>query len=97
MTQKKPDPRATAVKRAAAVTEAAAKRAHANALDPALVKSRLRGPNALVAKNRRLVSVTPTTYKKLEARAKELSAAVGFKVWPLQVAALIVERQAGTL
>lgn len=61
-------------------------------LDPALVKQRLRGPNPLIAKNRRLMSVTPATYKKLEAAAGALSKSVGFKIWPLQVAALIVER-----
>lgn len=66
-------------------------------LDPAIVKQRLRGPHPLVAQNRRLMSVTPATYKKLQTTAKALSKTVGFVVFPLQVAALIVERQAGTL
>lgn len=108
MTQskKKPDPRATAVKRAAAITEAGAKRTalplsgfvrHPTGpvrLDPSFAKSRLRGSHPLVAQNRRLMSVTPNTYKKLQARAKELSKEVGFVVWPMQIAALIVERGA---
>lgn len=59
---------------------------------PEFVKQRLRGPNPLVAQNRRLMSVTPVTYKKLQAAAKQLSEKLGFVVFPLQVAALIVER-----
>jgi hypothetical protein len=61
-------------------------------LDVTFVKQRLRGPNPLVAQNRRLMSITPTTYKKLVAAAKELTEKVGFVVYPMQVAALIVER-----
>jgi hypothetical protein len=61
-------------------------------LDPEFVKLRLRGKNPLVAHNRRLMSVTPATYKRLQVAAKKLSDAVGFVVFPLQVAALIVER-----
>lgn len=68
--------------------------ASSRALDPAFVKSRLRGPHALVARYKRLMSVTPATYKKLQATAKELSDELGFVVYPLQVAALIVERGA---
>ena len=65
-------------------------------VNPIFVKQRLRGPNALVAKNRRLMSVTPATYKKLEALANALTKTVGFVIWPIQVAALIVEQAART-
>lgn len=64
----------------------------ATPLDPAFVKHRLRGPSPLVARNRRLVSVPRDTYRKLQATAKALSEELGFVVYPLQVAALIVER-----
>ena len=60
-----------------------------------IAQRRLRGPNPLVANNRRLVAVTPTTYKKLEALAKAVSREVGFVVFPMQMAAILIEQAVG--
>lgn len=54
---------------------------------------RLRGPRAIVSTgDRRLVAIPTTTFKKLQRQAKELSREVGFHVFPMQVAALLIER-----
>lgn len=39
---------------------------------------------------RRLVAITRTTQRKLTAAAHEMTARLGFKVYPMQVAAVIV-------
>lgn len=53
---------------------------------------RLRGPHAISSTDRRLVAVPDTTFKKLDAKAKALSREVGFHVFPMQIAALLIER-----
>lgn len=59
----------------------------------ARARRRLRGPDPLVANNRRLVAVTVATYTKLEAVAKAVSREVGFVVFPMQIAAILIERE----
>ena len=74
-----------------------ARRAAASTLShplAAVALKRLKGPNALSAHEdwRRLVAVSPATNLKLKSTARALSKAVGFYVWPFQVAALLVEQ-----
>jgi hypothetical protein len=56
-----------------------------------IAKKRLVHNHHSMAGDRRLVAMTRDTRRKLAAVAKALSAEVGFYVFPMQVAALLVE------
>ena len=57
-----------------------------------LAKERLRGTKRDPSQ-RRLMFIAPATYAALRKFARALSVQVGFHVWPMQVAALILESE----
>lgn len=56
-----------------------------------IAKKRLIGNDHSMAGERRLVTMTRDTRRKLTAVAKKLSVQLGFHVYPMQVAAVLVE------
>lgn len=57
-----------------------------------LARRRLKGSEPLTDAPKRLVFLTRGTSKQLTVLAREVTKTVGFKVWPNQIAALLVER-----
>lgn len=51
----------------------------------------IHGPRHSMAGDRRLVAMTRDTRRKLQAVADQLAEQLGFHVYPMQVAALLVE------
>lgn len=58
-------------------------------------RERLRGRNALTGEMKSLVHFSRKTTKRLNAIADDVSKVVGFRVWPNQIAALLIEREVG--
>ena len=56
---------------------------------------RFRGKEPLTDAPKRLVFLTRATSKKLDTLADKVKEIVGFRVWPNQIAALLVERGLG--